>query len=168
MLRLKQYSVLITYLLLIVTFSACKTRTVKPIEPILVPPTYSQKLVVKNSTPEDIFVFPAPGTIGTPLIIQPGNSINLDFIVNRLAVLDEDGNPLEHTWDAEIHDENNFIGMRDPDGLLLIKTKEGELWEYRISLGDCWFQNNPPSVHHQIEIKEDEPDLGIPSLILCD
>jgi hypothetical protein len=57
--------------------------------------------------------------------------------------------------------------MKNIDGVILIKTLSGEIREYLISLGECWFQNNPPSEDHKISIVDEAPQLGIPVLALC-
>jgi hypothetical protein len=157
----------LTIVFLFMFLTSCEKRTVKPIESVMVPPTYSQRLVVENVSSKEIFVMPAPGLIATPIVLNPGDETPLDFIVKRSAVLDESGNPLAHTWGVEISKGHQFIGMKNIDGVLLIKTLSGEIREYLISLGECWFQNNPPSEDHKISIVDEAPQLGIPVLALC-
>jgi len=108
------------------------------------------------------------GPFATPIVLNPGDETPLDFIVKRSAVLDESGNPLAHTWGVEIGKEHQYIGMRNIDGVLLVKTPAGEIREYLISLGDCWFQNNPPTGDHEISIGDESPQPGVPAIALCE
>ncbi|MGH7901027.1 MAG: hypothetical protein ACRENZ_04755 [Thermodesulfobacteriota bacterium] len=168
MLRVKKAKEVTIILLLFLSIVSCKKRTVEPIEPVMVPPTYSQRLMVKNDSGMEIFIMPAPGLIATPIVLNSGDETPLDFIVKRSAVLDESGNPLAHTWGVEIGKGHQYIGMRSIDGVLLIKTPSGEIREYLISLGECWFQNNPPSEDHKISIADEVPQLGVPVIALCE
>jgi len=152
---------------LIVTIVGCEKRTAKPVKPESLPSTFSQNLSVKNEAPYEIHIFPAPGLIGESLALKPGESIIINFMVNRKAVLDEFGKPTEDAWVAEINKDHKFIGMRENDGLLRIKTSNGELWEYRMSLGRCWFEGKPPAQDHEIVVSEKKPESGVPALILC-
>ncbi|HEX9667156.1 MAG TPA: hypothetical protein VGA95_11450 [Thermodesulfobacteriota bacterium] len=156
------------FIFLIVTIVGCKKKTANPINPESLPPTFSQILIVKNETADEIHMFPAPGSIGEPLILEPGESITMNFIVNRKASLDESGNPKEDGWIVEIDKQHKFLGMRNTDGLLRIKTSKGELWEYRIDLGKCWFENKPPTKDHELIVHEKGPDQSAPAVILCD
>lgn len=146
----------------------CGKKTATQINPESLPPTFSQILIVKNETPDEVHIFPAPGSIGEPLALKPGESISMNFMVDRKASLDESGNPTEDGWVVEIDKQNRFLGMRDADGLLRIKTSKGQLWEYRIDLGKCWFENKPPTEDHELIIHEKGPDQSAPAVKLCE
>lgn len=167
---LKDYRLtqLALFMCLIVTFIGCGKKTAKPINPELLPPAFSQTLIVKNETADEVHIFPAPGSIGEPLVLKPGESITINFIVNRKASMDESGNPTEDGWVVEIDKQHRFLGMKDTDGLLRIKTSNGELWEYKIDLGKCWFENKPPTRDHELTIREKGPDKSAPALVLCE
>jgi hypothetical protein len=166
---LKDYGLIkpVLFILLIIAVVGCGKKTAKPINPESLPPTFSQILIVKNKTADEVHLFPAPGLIGEPLVLKPGESITMNFMVNRKASLDESGNPTEDDWVVEIDKQHKFLGMRDTDGLLRIKTSKGELWEYRIVLGNCWFENKPPTKDHELIINEKGPDQSAPAVVLC-
>jgi hypothetical protein len=159
-------SLLFTFL--IVTVIGCGKKTAKPINPESLPPAFSQVLIVKNETPDEIQIFPAPGLIGEPLAIKPGESIAMNFMVSRKASLDKSGNPSDHGWTVEIDKQNRFLGMKGGDGLLRIKTSKGQLWEYRIDLGKCWFENKRPPKEHELIIHEKGPGQRTPAVELCE
>lgn len=152
---------------LILTIVGCEKQAGRPAKPESLPSTFSHNLSVKNEASHEIHIFPAPGLIGEPLVLKPGESIVINFMVNRKALLDDSGNQAEDTWVAEINKDHKFIGMRENDGLLRIKTPGGELWEYRMSLGTCWFEGEPPAQDHEIIIGERKPDSAVPALIFC-
>jgi hypothetical protein len=156
------------FICLIVTVIGCGKKTAKPINPESLPPAFSQTLTVKNETADEVGIYPAPGSIGEPLVLKPGESISINFMVNRKPSLDDSGNPTEDGWAVEIDKQQKFLGMRDTDGLLRIKTLKGELWEYKIELGNCWFENKPPTKDHELTIQEKAPNQRPPVVVLCD
>lgn len=168
MLKVYRLVHLTLFLCLTVTFISCGKKTAKPINPESLPPAFLQILVVKNETSDEVHIFPAPGSIGEPLVLKPGESISMNFMVNRKASLDESGNPTEDGWTVEIDKQHKFLGMRDTDGLLRIKTSKGELWEYKIDLGKCWFENKPPTKDHELTVHEKGPEQSAPTLVLCE
>ncbi len=168
MLRVKGAKEVTAILLLFFTIVSCQKRTVEPIEQVVVPPIYSQRLIVENDSGMGILLMPAPGIIALPIVLNPGDETSLDFTVKRSAVIDESGNPLAHTWSVEIGKENQYLGMRNIDGVLLVKIPAGEIREYLVSLGECWFQNNPPTGDHKISIVDEAPQLGVPVIALCE
>ncbi len=153
---------------LIVAVFGCGEKTAKPIDPESLPSSFSQMLIVKNEIAEEVYIFPAPGSIGEPLVLKPGESLSMNFMVNRTASLDEAGNPTEDGWAAEIDKQHKFLGMRGADGIFRIKTPDGQLWDYRIVLGKCWFENKPPTEDHELIIDEDGPDQSTPAVVLCE
>ena len=159
---------LLLVIFLIGTFSGCWKKTVKQINPESLPPAFSQTLVVKNETADEVHVFPAPGTTDEPLPLKPGESIAINFMINRKASLDESGNPRENGWAVEIDKQNRFLGMKGTEGLLRIKTSSGQLWEYLIDLGKCWFESKPPTRNHELTINEEGPDQRAPAVFLCE
>ncbi|MGB7293424.1 MAG: hypothetical protein WBD99_14710 [Thermodesulfobacteriota bacterium] len=158
----------VVFILLILAIISCGKETIRPIDPESLPPAFSQTLIVKNETADEVHIFPAPGSIGLPLVIEPGESISMNFMVNRKASLDESGNPTEDGWVVEIDKQHRFLGMRGTYGLLRIKTSKGELWEYKIDLGKCWFENKPPTEDHELTIHEEGPDQSAPAVVLCE
>lgn len=168
---MQRYSVLIK-LSLVVLFGAhiggCGQRTAEPVDPESLPPRFSQALVVKNKTAGEISLFPAPGSIGEPLTLKADESITVNFIINRTASVDESGNPAEDGWRVEIDKQHKYLGMKGADGVLRIKTSNGRLWDYRIVLGSCWFENRPPGREHELNINERGPDQSETALLLCE
>lgn len=131
-------------------------------------PPFPQTLSVKNETQNPITIIPLAGSQDQPIPIAPDDSEQLQFTVVRMAQLDRSGNPVATTWTAIINGVNQYIGMQNTDGLLQIQTPGGETWDYLISLGECWFDNNPPAGVHEIVVIDEEPALGIPALRLCE
>jgi hypothetical protein len=156
------------FIFLIVTVIGCGKKTAKRINPESLPPAFLQILTVKNETPNEVQIFPAPGSIGEPLALKPGESIAMNFMVDITASVDESGNPKDNGWVVEIDKQNRFLGMKGADGLLRIKTSNGQLWEYRIDLGKCWFENKPPTKDHELIIHEKGPDQRTPAVALCE
>jgi hypothetical protein len=166
---LKDYGLIksVFFILLIVAIVGCGKKTATPINPESLPPTFSQILIVKNRTAGEVHIFPAPRLIGEPLVLKPGESISMNFMVNRKASLDESGNPTGNGSVVEIDKQHRFLGMRETDGLLRIKTAKGELWEYNLVLGKCWFENKPPTKDHELIINEKGPDQHRSAVVLC-
>ncbi len=84
----------------LVGVTGCGKKAAKPIDPESLPPSFSQMLIVKNETAEEVHIFPAPGSIGEPLVLAPGESISMNFMVNRKASVDESVKPtrLAEPW----------------------------------------------------------------------
>lgn len=156
------------FVCVIVTFIGCGKETAKPINPEMLPHSFSQVLVIKNETPDEVAIFPAPGSIGVPLALESGQSLTINFLIDRKPSLDESGNPTKDGWEVEIDKEQKFLGMKDKDGVLRIKTSKGQLWDYKIHLGKCWFKNKPPKKDHELKIREKEPDKTTPEVVLCE
>jgi hypothetical protein len=100
--------------------------------------------------------------------LERGESLTINFLVDRKPTLDKSGNPTEDGWAVEIDKQQKFLGMKDTDGVLRIKTPKGELWDYKIRLGRCWFENKPPTKDHELTIREKGPDQSAPDVVLCD
>ena len=162
--KLIQFTLLVC---LTITSTGCGKKTAKPINPELLPAAFSQTLIVKNETEDEVDIFPAPGVTGEPLVLKPGESISINFMVNRKASVDESGNPTKDGWVVEIDKQHKFLGMKDTYGLLRVKTLNGELWEYKIDLGRCWFENKPPTKDHELTIREKGPDKSATAAVLC-
>jgi hypothetical protein len=155
------------FVCLTLTFIGCGKKTAKTINPESLPPSFSQVLVVKNETANKVGIFPAPGSIGEPLALEPGESLTINFLVDRKPSLDESGNPTKDGWTVEIDKQQKFLGMKDDNGVLRIKTSKGQLRDYEIVLGKCWFKNKPPTKDHVLTIREKGPNQSAPDVVLC-
>lgn len=159
---------LIILVTLVVLFGCSEKRIVPVVKLVAVPPPYPQVLVLENDSAEKVTVLPTTGSQAQPLVIEPGESAEIEFTVERLAVPDNSDTPIETTWTAEIKEDNPYIRMMDADGVLNVETSGGEEWSYRIALGTCWFENNPPTEEHEIIVNDEEPVFGVPALRLCE
>ena len=169
MLNLKGMRKSLAALVVLVALSGCgKIWKPRDVNPVVIPPPYQQMLVIENDSSGSISLLPVSGSQVQALVIEPGGSAEIEFTVKRLAELDQSGSPMETTWTAEINEQNPYIGMKDADGLLQVKTTAGEVWSYRIALGTCWFQNDPPTEEHELVVKDEEPVFGVPALRLCE
>ncbi len=167
---LKVYGLILFTLLvcLILTLIGCGKETAKPINPESLPPSFPQVLVIKNETADEVGVYPALGSIGEPLVLEPGESLTINFLVDRKPSLDKYGNPTKDGWTVEIDEQQKYLGMKDTNGVLLIKTSKEEMREYKIGLGKCWFENRPPTKDHELKIREKGPGQTAPDVVLCE
>jgi hypothetical protein len=130
--------------------------------------SFTQTLVVENRSQGTVTIIPVQGARAEPVILEPGNSTEMQFTVITMAELDETGNPIPATETVLIRESNSYVGMQSTDGILKVLTPGGETWGYLISLGECWFDNNFPADEHEIIVTDEEPAFGIPALRLCE
>lgn len=157
----------IIVLILILTFTAgCGIKTpYQTISPVVVPPPYPQVLIVENNTQGLIKILESNES-NTPASLNPGESLNIDFVVNRILLLDYSGDHINTTWVVEVDETNPYLSMKDIDAVFNVLIYDDETWIYRIGLGECWLENNPPTELHKIIIEE-EPIIGVPEIDLC-
>jgi len=170
MLLSKRIQKIFLIFILFLIFSCSGLREPRKIELVEVNPSYNQVLLINNMSDNEVWILPINNSAIQAIQaikILPGSSKEIQFVVKRLAELDQNGNPIPITFTAIINGTNGFIGMDNIDGKLSIQTATGEEWLYLISIGECWFENNPPIEDHIIIIKNEEPMFGIPSIRLC-
>lgn len=169
MLNVKQVHKTLIVIVVLITLTGCgKTWKPRPIGFVNIPPSYPQALTVKNDSGEIIAILPASDSETRILVLDPGESVSVEFTVERIAELDESGSPKIETWTAEVDEPSLYVGMMDTDGVLKVETLSGEEWSYRIALGTCWFQNDPPIEEHELIIEDEEPVFGVPAVRLCE
>jgi hypothetical protein len=144
-----------------------KTRVVDPHSPILVQPVFDQILVVQNDSTETVTVLPIPESGASPIVVSPGGSDSLDFNVQRIIVIEYVDAGINYHWSLEVNGENKYFAHRNGDLEVQVKRTDGEIWPYRIEVGECWYENNPPTESHELIIEDEEPIFGVPSISLC-
>jgi hypothetical protein len=145
-----------------------KTRLVDPHSSVLVQPVFDQMLVVQNDSTETVTVVPLPGSGASPIVISPGRSDSLNFEIQRIIVIEYVDAGIDYHWSLQVEEgKNQYLGHRNGDLEVQVKRTDGEIWPYRIEVGECWYENNPPTESHELIIEDEEPIFGVPSFSLC-
>lgn len=143
------------------------TRVVDPHSSVLVQPVFDQIIIVQNDSNETVTILPIPESGASPIVISPGGSDSLDFKVQRIMVIEYVDAGINYHWSLQVNGDNHYLGHRNGDLEVQVKRTDGEVWPYRLDVGECWYENNPPTQSHELIIEEEEPIFGVPSISLC-
>lgn len=135
----------------------------------------TRAIVVRNVTAGPLLLLPAPDApAGAALItIAPGANASIRFDLARVVRVNLLSRS-DHGWFYDKGDQASvrltsanaarYIDMAGPDAMFRLKRADGEIWEFRVELGDCLF-DKAPGESYEVKI-EGPPDLVTP-LRLC-
>ena len=131
-------------------------------------------LVLHNATGGPLDLLPAPDAVGGSIkTIPDGAEVKINFELAQvvragLLVRSDKGWFYDKGNQASVRlttaDASRYLDMAGPDAMFRVKRASGEVWEFRVELGDCLFAQ-PPAQGYTVKI--DGPPDPVGPVRLC-
>ena len=159
------YKSFLVLALILVVVGCNKVTYVLPINMEEARPSFTHTLKVFNETQDTITLIPPEESDALLLEIAPGQSKKIKFVVIRVAEIGQGSAVEDASSTSMVADSEGYVGMENNEGLLQVEVSPDVVWDYLISLRDCW-SNDPQSNQSNVTVDE-EPDFTT-NLRLCE